>query len=114
MITLRKSHLRKSYLVDLSEVGLPESISHQEVPPQLFTALNETVLAISWRKNPKLLRVYWAPENNVLLLQRGGIGQGIFDSPVSVDNVNSWQECGKCQSLMQTLRLFSQHCDASH
>ena len=66
------------------------------------TSLNETFIAISWRKNPKLLRVYWAPENNVLLLQRGGIGQSIFDSPASVDNVNSWQECGKCQSLMQT------------
>ena len=36
MITLRKSHLRKSYLVGLSEVGLPESISHQKVPPQLL------------------------------------------------------------------------------
>ena len=35
-ITLRKSHLRKSYLVGLSEVGLPESISHQKVPPQLL------------------------------------------------------------------------------
>ena len=28
----QKSHLRKSYLVGLSEVGHPESISHQEVP----------------------------------------------------------------------------------
>ena len=36
LITLRKSHLRKSYLVGLSEVGLPESISHQKVPPQLL------------------------------------------------------------------------------
>ena len=32
MITLRKSHLRKTYLGGLSEVGLPESISHQKVP----------------------------------------------------------------------------------
>ena len=58
LITLRKSHLRKSYLVDLSEVGLSESISHQEVPPKLFTALNETFIEISWRKNPRLLRIY--------------------------------------------------------
>ena len=35
MITLRMSHLRKSYLVALSEVELTEFISHQEVPPQL-------------------------------------------------------------------------------
>ena len=33
---LRKSHLRNSYLVGLSEVGLPESISHQKIPPQLL------------------------------------------------------------------------------
>ena len=36
MVNIRKSHLRKSYLVGLSEVGLPESISHQKVPPQLL------------------------------------------------------------------------------
>ena len=36
-ITLRKSLLRESYLVGLSEVGLPESISYQEVPLQLCT-----------------------------------------------------------------------------
>ena len=36
LITLRKSHLRKTYLGGLSEVGLPESISHQKVPPQLL------------------------------------------------------------------------------
>ena len=36
MVNIRKSHLRKSYLVGLPEVGLPESISHQKVPPQLL------------------------------------------------------------------------------
>ena len=35
-VLIRNSHLKKSYLVGLSEVGLPESISHQKVPPQLL------------------------------------------------------------------------------
>ena len=34
VVNIRKSHLRKSYLV-----GLPESISHQEVPPQLLCTI---------------------------------------------------------------------------
>ena len=36
MVNIRKSHLRKTYLVGLPEVGLLESISHQKVPPQLL------------------------------------------------------------------------------
>ena len=35
-VNIRKSHLRKTYLGGLPEVGLPESISHQKVPPQLL------------------------------------------------------------------------------
>ena len=45
LVILRKSHLRKSYLEGLSEVGLPESIRHQEVPPQLsFDAADALML----------------------------------------------------------------------
>ena len=33
---IRKSHLRKSYLVGLSKVGLPESISYHEILPHLL------------------------------------------------------------------------------
>ena len=36
LVNIRKSHLRKTYLGGLPEVGLPESISHQKVPPQLL------------------------------------------------------------------------------
>ena len=45
MVNIRKSHLRKSYLVGLPEVGLPESISHEKVPPQLLCIIC-TVLAL--------------------------------------------------------------------
>ena len=45
MVNIRKSHLRKSYLVGLPEVGLPESISHKKVPPQLLCIIC-TVLAL--------------------------------------------------------------------
>ena len=62
------------------------------------TSLNETFIAISWRKNPKLLRVYWAPENNVLLLQRGGIGQstGCFLTPPPPEKVSRLAPPKKC------------------
>ena len=36
LVNIRKSHLRKTYLGGLPEVGLPESINHQKVPPQLL------------------------------------------------------------------------------
>ena len=35
-VNIRKSHLRNTYLGGLPEVGHPESISHQKVPPQLL------------------------------------------------------------------------------
>ena len=45
MVNIRKSHFRKSYLVGLPEVGLPEAISHEKVPPQLLCIIC-TVLAL--------------------------------------------------------------------
>ena len=48
MITLRMSHLRKSYLVGLSEVGLPKSISHQGVPPQLLSFICTSIASLGF------------------------------------------------------------------
>ena len=50
-ITLRRSHLRKSYLVGLSEVGHPESISHQEVPPQLLCFICTSIALLGLRES---------------------------------------------------------------
>ena len=50
--TLRKSHLRKSYLVCLSEVGLPEFISHQEVTPQLLCSICTSIASLHYAAIP--------------------------------------------------------------
>ena len=67
MVNIRKSHLRKSYLVGLPEVGLPESISHEKVPPQLLCIIC-TVLALldsldltSYSKKCLVGRPWWVP-----------------------------------------------------
>ena len=43
--------VRKSCLVGLPEVGLPESISHQEVPPQLLCSIR----TLSWSTGSQIV-----------------------------------------------------------
>ena len=56
MVNVRKSHLRKSYLAGLPEVWLSESISHQEVPPQLLCIICISSPQLEWKSCPNCVK----------------------------------------------------------